>query len=63
MTCDEYRLKIRNFGLTPLGRRTERYEFHRWRDDRIYPIRDPDDLSPVQRDIWIRNYDFQFPLP
>jgi hypothetical protein len=62
MTCGEYQLKIASLGLTPLGRRIERYDFHRWRDGRTYPIRHPDDLSPLQRDIWIQNYNFKFPF-
>jgi hypothetical protein len=61
MSSKEYLTSVESLGLTSLGRQAGHYTFYRWRDGRIYPIRDPDDLSAYQREIWIRSYRARFP--
>ena len=50
-TSEQYRARIRVLGLTPIGRASAgKYQFHRVRGGRVYPIRDPDDLTEAERE-------------
>ena len=50
-------------GLTPIGRASAgKYQFHRARGGRVYPIRDPDDLTEAEREEMIEYYEQQFSL-
>jgi hypothetical protein len=61
MTSEQYHARIRGLGLTPIGRASvEKYQFHRARSGRVYPIRDPDDLTEAERQEMIKYYELQF---
>ena len=64
MTSEQYRARIRVLGLTPIGRASagKKYQFHRARGGRVYPIRDPDDLTEAEREEIIEYYEQQFSL-
>ena len=50
-------------GLTPIGRASAgKCQFHRARGGRVYPIRDPDDLTEAEREEMIEYYEQQFSL-
>jgi hypothetical protein len=62
-TNNQYRTRIKNLGLTPIGRTSAgKYQFHRARGGRVYPIRDPDDLTEEERKEMIEYYEYQFSL-
>ena len=62
-TSEQYRARIRVLGLTPIGRASaEKYQFHRALGGRVYPIRDPDDLTEAEREEMIEYYEQQFSL-
>ena len=62
-TSEQYRTQVRILGLTPIGRASAgKYQFHRARGGRVYPIRDPDDLTEAEREELIRYYEQQFSL-
>jgi hypothetical protein len=62
-TIEQYRVRIRRLGLTPIGRASAgKYQFHRARGGRVYPIRDPDDLTDREREEMIEYYEHQFSL-
>jgi hypothetical protein len=60
-TSEQYRARIRALRLTPIGRgSTGKYQFHRALGGRVYPIRDPDDLTEAEREEMIKYYEQQF---
>jgi hypothetical protein len=60
---EDYRARIGVLGLTPIGRASAgKYQFHRARGGRVYPIRDPDDLTEAEREEMIEYYEQQFSL-
>jgi hypothetical protein len=62
-TSEQYRARIKVLGLTPIGRASAgKYQFHRARGGRVYPIRDPDDLTEAERKEMIEYYEQQFSL-
>jgi hypothetical protein len=62
-TSEQYRARIRALRLTPIGRGSAgKYQFHRALGGRVYPIRDPDDLTEVEREEVIGYYERQFSL-
>ena len=62
-TSEQYRTRIRVLGLTPIGRASAgKYQFYRARGGRVYPIRDPDDLTEEEREAMIVYYEYQFSL-
>ena len=62
-TREQYRARIRVLGLTPIGRASAgKYQFHRARGGRVYPIRDPDDLTEEERQEMIEYYEHQLSL-
>ena len=62
-TSEQYRARIRVLGLTPIGRASAgKYQFHRALGGRVYPIRDPDDLTEAEREEMIKYYEQQFSL-
>ena len=62
-TSEQYRVRIRVLGLTPIGRASAgKYQFHRARGGRVYPIRDPDDLTEAEREEMIEYYEQRFSL-
>jgi hypothetical protein len=62
-TTEQYRARIKVLGLTPIGRASAgKYQFHRARGGRVYPIRDPDDLTEEEREEMIEYYEHQFSL-
>jgi hypothetical protein len=56
----EYKARIRGLGLTPHGRSSGSHTLHRWRDGLLYPIRDPDTLTALQRFDTITRYEIEF---
>jgi hypothetical protein len=62
-TSEDYRARIGVLGLTPIGRASAgKYQFHRALSGRVYPIRDPDDLTEAEREEMIEYYEQQFSL-
>jgi hypothetical protein len=62
-TSEQYRTRVRVLGLTPIGRASAgKYQFYRARGGRVYPIRDPDDLTEAEREEMINYYEQQFSL-
>jgi len=62
-SSEQYRARIRTLGLTPIGRTSaEKYQFYRTRGGRVYPIREPDDLTEAEREEMIEYYEQQFSL-
>jgi hypothetical protein len=62
-TNEQYRARIRGLRLTPIGRASAgKYQFHRALAGRVYPIRDPDDLTEAEREEMIQYYEQQFSL-
>jgi hypothetical protein len=62
-TSEQYRTRIKSLGLTPIGRASAgKYQFHRALGGRVYPIRDPDDLTEAERKEMIEYYEHQFSL-
>ena len=62
-TTEQYRARIKALGLTPIGRASAgKYQFHRARGGRVYPIRDPDDLTEAEREEMLAYYEHQFSL-
>jgi hypothetical protein len=62
-TSEQYRAGIRVLGLTPIGRASAgKYQFYRARGGRVYPIRDPDDLTEAEREEMIEYYKQQLSL-
>jgi len=62
-TSEQYRARIRGLGLTPIGRTSAgKYQFHRARGGRVYPIREPDHLTEEERTEMIEYYEQQFSL-
>jgi hypothetical protein len=62
-TTEQYRVRIRVLRLTPIGRASAgKYQFHRALGGRVYPIRDPDDLTEAEREEMIQYYEQQFSL-
>jgi hypothetical protein len=62
-TSEQYRARIRVLRLTPIGRASAgKYQFHRAIAGRVYPIRDPDDLTEAEREEMIKYYEQQFSL-
>ena len=62
-TSEQYRVQIGGLGLTPIGRASAgTYQFHRARGGRVYHIRDPDDLTELERKEMIEYYEQQFSL-
>jgi hypothetical protein len=60
-TSEQYSARLRALGLTPIGRASAgKYRFHRARGGRVYPIRDPDDLTEAEREETIKYYEEQF---
>jgi hypothetical protein len=47
-------------GFTPHSPSRGEHTIHVWRDGELYPIKDPDKLSPEQRVDQIRKYEQQF---
>ena len=63
MTSEQYRIRTRGLGLTPIGRASAgKYQFHRARGGRVYSIREPDDLTESEREEMINYYEHQFSL-
>jgi hypothetical protein len=63
VTSEQYRARIKALDLTPIGRASAgKYQFHRARGGRVYPIRDPDDLTEAEREEMIDYYVQQFSL-
>ena len=62
-TSEQYRARIKELGLTPIGRASAgKYQFHRAFGGRVYPIRDPDDLTEDECEEMIEYYERQFSL-
>jgi hypothetical protein len=62
-TSEQYRARIKGLGLTPIGRASAgKYQFHRARGGRVYPIREPDELTEAEREETIEYYEQQFSL-
>ena len=62
-TSEQYRVRIRDLGLIPIGRASVgKYQFHRARSGRVFPIRDPDDLTEAAREEMIKYYELEFSL-
>ena len=62
-TNEQYHARIKVLGLTPIGRASAgKYQFHRARGGRVYPIRDPDDLMEAEREEISEYYERQFSL-
>jgi hypothetical protein len=62
-TSEQYRARIRGLRLTPIGRASAgKQQFHRALGGRVYPIRDPDDLTETEREEMIEYYEQQFSL-
>jgi hypothetical protein len=62
-TIEQNRARIKVLGLTPIGQPSVgKYQFHRARGGRVYPIRDPDDLTEAERDEMIEYCEQQFSL-
>ena len=62
-TSEQYRARIKGLRLTPIGRASAgKYQFHRALGGRVYPIRDPDDLTADEREEMIEYYERQFSL-
>ena len=62
-TTEQYRARIKALGLTPIGRASAgKYQFYRARGGRVYPIRDPDDMTEAEREEMIGYYEQQFSL-
>jgi len=62
-TSEQYRARIRGLGLMPIGRASAgKYQFHRARAGRVYPVRDADDLTEAEREEMIEYYEQQFSL-
>jgi hypothetical protein len=60
VTAAEYKARIRSMGFTPHSPSRGEHSIHVWRDGELYPIKDPDKLSPEQRVDQIRKYEQQF---
>ena len=62
-TSEQYRARIKGLSLTPIGRASAgKYQFHRASGGRVYPVRDPDDLTEAEREEMIEYYEQQFSL-
>jgi len=56
VTVDQYKAIIRQLGLTPARPSSGKHTLHQGRDGNLYPIRDPEMLSPDQRQAAIDYY-------
>ena len=62
-TSEQYRSRIKVLRLTPIGRDSAgKYQFHRSLTGRVYPIRDPGDLTEAEREEMIKYYEQEFSL-
>ena len=62
-TTEQYRARIKVLCLTPIGRASAgKYQFYRARGGRVYPIRDPDDMTEAEREEMIEYYEQQLSL-
>ncbi len=53
MTLDQYRARIRSFGLTPCMPSINRHTPHRDREGEVWSIPDPEHLGPEERSAYI----------
>jgi hypothetical protein len=60
VTVEQYRARIRGLGLQAVKPSRGRHTLHQGRDGILYPIKDPEYMSPEQRLDAVEEYELQF---